>query len=318
MRMIGLAMIMFAAACGGGGNNSDGNTDPDAPVNPQPDGDDPDGPPMMGKRTVFTIVLENHDYDEIVGSSNAPYINSLIGMGALATNYNDTIHPSLGNYLHMISGENQYPGFIDVGPKQAPYFPADKQHLGSQLIAANIPWRAYMESMGTACRLTDNGPYAPKHNPFVYFKDYQGTPACMQTNVDFSNLDADLASNMYRFMWITPNLNSDGHDPSGDPALAMRNSDTWLSQQVPKILASEGFTSGGVLLITWDEAEDRTASGADKIPMIVLSPRVKQAGMQLGTMMDHGSYLATVEELLGLPKLPTVASAPTLMSVLNP
>ena len=45
--------------------------------------------------TIFTIIIENHDYAEIVGSSNAPYINSLIGMGALATNYKDSgTHPS--------------------------------------------------------------------------------------------------------------------------------------------------------------------------------------------------------------------------------
>src|SRR5438270_220179 len=37
--------------------------------------------------TVFTIVLENHDYAEIVGSPNAPYINSLIATQGLATNY---------------------------------------------------------------------------------------------------------------------------------------------------------------------------------------------------------------------------------------
>src|SRR4051812_16389733 len=39
--------------------------------------------------TVFTIVLENHDYAEVVGSSHAPYINSLIGEYGLATNYMD-------------------------------------------------------------------------------------------------------------------------------------------------------------------------------------------------------------------------------------
>jgi hypothetical protein len=31
--------------------------------------------PSNGKATIFTIILENHDYAEIVGSANAPYIN---------------------------------------------------------------------------------------------------------------------------------------------------------------------------------------------------------------------------------------------------
>jgi phosphatidylinositol-3-phosphatase len=319
MRQIALALF-FAAACGGGGGNNppgDDTTNPDG-NNPNPDTPGDTITPM-GKATVFTIVLENHDFAEIVGSSNAPFLNSLIAMGALATNYNDTIHPSLGNYLHLISGEDQYPGFVDVGPKQAPFFPADKQHLGSQLQAAGVKWRAYQESMGSACNLNDNGKYAPKHNPFIYFKDIQeNTALCADVDVDYSQFAADLATNDYRYMWITPNLDSDGHDPSGDPVTALKHSDTWMSQEVPKILDSDGFKNGGVLFITWDEAEDRSSSGPDKIPMIVLSPRVKQAGMTSSTKMDHGSYLATVETLFGFQRLAPVASVPTLMEFLNP
>jgi hypothetical protein len=318
MRHAFVFALFCAAACGGG---NPGNPPGDDTGNPDGStGDTPgDTGTPMGKGTVFTIVLENHDFDEIVGSSNAPYLNSLIAMGALATNYKDTIHPSLGNYLHMVSGANQYPGIVDVGPTQFPYFPADAQHIGSQLQAANIKWRAYMESMGSACNLSDNGKYAPKHNPFVYFKDIQNNSAlCAEVDVDYTKFDADLAGNEYRYMWITPNLDSDGHDPGGDPAQALRNSDTWMSHEVPKILASDGFKNNGVLFITWDEAEGRTASGADKIPMIILSPRVKQAGMKSGTAVDHGAYLATIETLFGLPRLPTVATDPTLMEFLNP
>lgn len=318
MRKIAVA-LMVAAACGTGGapppTGGDDTPDPDGGITPPPE----DGGTPMGKGTVFTIVLENHDFDEIVGSANAPFLNSLIAMGALATNYKCTIHPSLGNYLNMVSGENQYPGFIDVGPKQFPFFPADAQNLGTQLQAAGVKWRAYQESMGAPCNLDDNGRYATKHNPFIYFTDLQSDSAlCAEVNVDYTLFDADLASNDYRYMWITPNLDSDGHDPSGDPALALRNSDTWMSQEVPKILASDGFKNNGILFITWDEAEGRTASGKDKIPMIVVSPRIKQAGMTSGAAMDHGSYLATVETLLGFEKLPPVANKATLMEFLKP
>src|SRR5205823_12009817 len=132
-----------------------------------------DAPPGSAQRIIFTIVLENHDYAEIVGSSNAPYINSLIAMGGLATNYKDTNHPSLPNYLHMISGADQYPGFIDVDPTSGPYFPANQPNLGTQLETANVKWRSYQESMGTPCKLSASGTYAPKHDPFLYFVDQQ-------------------------------------------------------------------------------------------------------------------------------------------------
>lgn len=316
--MIRLGLILaFVIGCGGaGGGNTGGDDDttPDAPTTP-----DPDAPQPAGKRTIFTIVLENHDYDEVVGSADAPFLNSLIAQGALATNYKDTIHPSLGNYLYMISGDNQYPGFIDVDPTTAPFFPADADNLGSQLEAAGIKWRSYQESMGTPCRLSASGKYAPKHDPFLYFTNIQqgANDLCAQTNVDYSQFAGDLATNDYRYMFITPNLDNDGHDPSSDPVAGLKQSDLWMSQEVPKIMASEGYTNGGVLFVTWDEAEGRTGD-PDQIPMIVLSPRVKQAGMTSATAMNHGAYLATVEELLGLAKLPTVAQSPTLMEFLNP
>jgi hypothetical protein len=106
---------------------------------------------VSGRATIFTIVLENKNDEAIYGSANAPYLNQLIAMGGLAKNYKDTAHPSLPNYLHMISGANQYPGVVDVSPTQFPYFPADKPNLGTQLVAANIKWRSYQESMGTPC-----------------------------------------------------------------------------------------------------------------------------------------------------------------------
>ena len=53
---------------------------------------------------VFVIVMENHAYSEIIGSSAAPYTNSLLASGALATNYHGVTHPSLPNYLALAGG----------------------------------------------------------------------------------------------------------------------------------------------------------------------------------------------------------------------
>ena len=324
-----MLMLTFAA-CGGGGGGSHGDDDGgpiDAPSS-HADGnntvhhDAPTTSPTTVK--VFTIILENHDYAEIVGSPNTPYINNtLIANGALATNYKDTAHPSLPNYLHLITGAssfNGYTGVIDVDPTQFPYFPDAMDNLGTQLQAANIKWRSYQESMGTACSLTANsaGTFAPKHDPFLYFTDMQtGTPGlCAQQNVDYSNFAADLASNEYRYMWITPNLTDDGHDPATDPVAAIKQTDTWLSTEVPKILASNAYQHGGILFITWDEAEGRAGDDPDKIPMIVMSKNIVHAGMTSANAYTHSSYLATVEDLLGLPRLTNVATSPNMMEFL--
>jgi hypothetical protein len=318
-----LAALLFAAACGGSSSSPvDGNVAGDGHLT--------DGAPGVdanpnAKPTIYTIVLENHDYAEIVSkvagdaaATNAPYINGLINQYALATNYKDTIHPSLGNYLHMVSGENQYPGIVDLSPTTFP-FPVDKQHLGTQLKAANVKWRAYQETMGTACNLNNNGKYAPKHNPFIYFKDMQSDAAyCQQVDVDYGQFAADMASNAYRFMWITPNLDSDGHDPSTNPVLGLKNSDAWMAREVPKILASDGYKAGGVLFITWDEAEGRGGDDKDLVPMIILSPRLKPGMKTSATAFTHSSYTATIEALLGLPTLPAVSGATTMMEFLTP
>jgi hypothetical protein len=118
-------------------------------------------------------------------------------------------------------------------------------------------------------------------------------------------------------MWITPNLLSDGHDPANDPAAALTTSDTWVHNAIDKIMQSAAYKAGGVIFLTWDEAENRTASGADKIPMIIISPRIKSAGYKSNTAYSHKSYLATVEDLLGLPRLATVAQEPNMLEFLQ-
>ncbi len=273
--------------------------------------------------TLFTIVLENQDYADIVNDAvSAPYIASLIDSYGLATNYHDSgVHPSLPNYLTMITGK-QYPGTGSVNPTVAP-FPLSAANLGTQLQAAGIPWRSYQDSMGSPCKLTAtpsaSGEYVPRHDPFLYFDDMQNgaDDLCARTNVDYSQFPADLASGAYRYMWITPNKTHDGHDPGAKPKLGLKNADAWLAAELPKILASAAYQANGVVFLTWDEAEGRGANSSSQIPMLVISKKVV-AGTRIDTKLSHKSYLASVEDLLGLPRLATVTNEPTLLAFLQP
>jgi hypothetical protein len=239
--------------------------------------------------------MENHDYKEVVGSTHAPYINALIAEFGLATNYLDSgVHPSLPNYLTMTSGAPQYPGHVDLDPTAGP-FPVAADNLGTQMQAAGISWRSYQESMNTACKLTASGNYAPKHDPFLYFADMQrgANGLCADKNVDYSHFAGDLAGGTYRFMWITPNLLDDGHNPTTNPIVGLETADAWASREIPKIMAS---------------------AAKDQIPMIVVSPRIRSAGFQSSKAYSHKSYLATVEDLLGLSRLATVKTEPSMMT----
>src|SRR5262249_45674086 len=154
--------------------------------------------------------------------------------------------------------------------------------------------------------------YAPKHDPFLYFSNIQTAPGnlCTKTNVDYAaNFATDLAANTYRYMWITPNLINDGHDPSGDRAAALKASDTWLKNNLPAILASPGYQNGGVVLLTWDEGEGLN----NHIPMIIISKKLKMPAMRSAATYDHSSYCATVEDLFGLPRLAKVTTSPSML-----
>ena len=294
-----------AAGAGGAGGASTSSTDSTSSSTPPP----------LSFTAVFTILLENHDYNEIIGSPDAPYINSLADQYSLATNYFDCgVHPSLPNYLYLVSGDTQYPGGSNVGPEYAPFFPSPADNLGMQMELAGIAWRSYQESMPTPCHLTDAWPYVPRHNPFPYFANIQDSDdgLCALRNVDYSLFAADLAAGANRFYWITPNQIHNGHDPIFDPPGALRESDEWLSVELPKILASDAYTSGGVVFVTWDEAEGRNGNDLHQVPMIVISPKLKSPGMKVATRLDHGAWLATMEDLFDLPRLGAAASSPTL------
>jgi hypothetical protein len=60
----------------------------------------------------FVIVMENHQYTQIIGNSQMPFFNGANGVPGyadtanLATNYYGVGHPSLTNYLEIVGGSN--------------------------------------------------------------------------------------------------------------------------------------------------------------------------------------------------------------------
>ncbi len=88
-------------------------------------------PPSPQK--VVIVMLENHDYQEIVGDAvNAPYLNSVIAQGLLFNNAHAIEHPSQPNYLDIFSGSNQGVASVNGTPSN----PYDLNALAAQLQAA--------------------------------------------------------------------------------------------------------------------------------------------------------------------------------------
>lgn len=265
---------------------------------------------------MFLIVLENHNWSAIKGNPSAPYINdTLLPLAAHAENYMNPPgnHPSLPNYLWLEAGTNF--GITDDNDPYSNHQSASA-HLTTLLTHAGISWKTYQENIaGTQCPLTASYPYAPKHNPFVYFDDVTGgnntnSATCIAHVRPYTELTTDLQrGTVARYNFITPNLCDDGHDwcaPYNDP---VKQTDTWLSQAVPAILRSQAYQDGGALFITWDEGE----GGSDgPIGMIALSPYAKH-GYANAILYTHSSTLRTIEEIFGVgPMLGDAANATDL------
>ena len=54
---------------------------------------------------VYIVAEENRSYEQIVGSTSMPYLNSLLAKGGVATQFYSNMHGSLENYLILTSGQ---------------------------------------------------------------------------------------------------------------------------------------------------------------------------------------------------------------------
>jgi hypothetical protein len=267
-------------------------TSPATTTGPQPQPQRPCGTrvgqqPFTDQRVVW-IVFENKSYGAIIGNPDAPYLNSLAAACGVATNYDAVGHNSLPNYIALTSGGTQ--GVADNDPPSA--HPLAVPSLFSQLGTA---WQAKNESMPSNCALTDAYPYAVRHNPAAYYTNIRA--ACSTQDIS-GGISADA-----RFTFVTPNLCDDMHDC---PVAA---GDAWLAANLPPLLASSTYTSGGLaIFITWDE-DDFSAS--NHVPALVISPSTP-TGARSASTFDHYSLLATTESLLGLPCLGAACSATSM------
>jgi len=194
---------------------------------------------------VFVIVMENHAYGEVVGSTSAPYFNSVISSGALGESYFAVAHPSLPNYLSLVGAST----FGITSDCTTCWVTAP--NIADRVETAGSTWKAYMESMPSPCFVGDSYPYVQKHDPLIYFNDIRtNATRCAQHIVPYSQMSTDLKSTTTtpNYAFITPNMCNDTHD------CAVGTGDAWLKAQVPVILGSPAFkTQHSLLAIVWDE-----------------------------------------------------------------
>jgi phosphatidylinositol-3-phosphatase len=232
------------------------------------------------------VVEENHSQADVIGSTDAPYINWLAQNGALLTNCYALVHPSQPNYLHLFSGDDQ--GITNDTPPAAPF---TTPNLGAALLASGRTFVGYSEDLPAMGSLVvSSGVYWRKHNPW---SDWQASPPGAnqlppQVNRPFTDFPADFAA-LPTVAFVVPNQNNDMHDGT------IAQADAWLASHLGPY-ADWCQSHNSLLIVTWDE--DSSAS-RDHIPTILYGPMVR-TGAQDSRWTLH-NLLRTVEDMHGLP-----------------
>lgn len=242
---------------------------------------------------IVVVMEENHSFSEVIGSSSAPYINSLASQGASFTNSHGVTHPSEPNYLAIFSGSTH--GLTsDACPETF-----SGPDLGRELLNASLSFDGYSESMPsvgfTGC--TANSLYARKHNPWA---DMTDVPA--SANQPFTNFPTDFTT-LPTISFVVPNLQDDMHDGT------IQQGDTWLKGHIDSYV-QWAKTHNSLLIVTWDEDDGSTSN---QIPTLFVGPMVK-AG-QYSENINHYNVLRTLEAIYSLPFANNSASVSTITDV---
>jgi hypothetical protein len=227
---------------------------------------------------VVVVVMENHSYNEIIGSSSAPYVNSLANGGAKFTQSFAVRHPSEPNYLALFSGSTQ-----GLTNDSCPHT-YSTGNLGQQLIGAGRTFIGYSESMPsdgyTGCT---SGQYARKHNPWVNFTNVPSS-----SNLRFTRFPTNY-STLPTVSFVVPNLCNDMHDCS------ISTGDTWLRNHLDGY-AQWAKTNNSLLIVTFDEDD---SSQSNQIATVFYGQHVKTGSYS--EHITHYNVLRTIEDAFALP-----------------
>ena len=243
---------------------------------------------------VVVLVMENKEQGRVLGSRSAPFLNRLARRGGVAAQSYGVRHPSLPNYIALVSGSTQ--GITD----DCTGCSANAPNIAGQLEAAHRTWGAYLEGLPRPCaRPAFAGRYAKKHDPFAYDDSIAADPARCRRRMPLRRLAADIRGDrLPDFAFIAPDLCNDTHDCS------VRTGDRFLARVVPAVVSALG--PHGFLVVTYDEGDsDRGCCGGSHgglIATVVAGPDVRP-GARMTQPIDHYGVLGSIEDAFDLARL---------------
>jgi hypothetical protein len=240
------------------------------------------------------ITLSDEGYNQTFGhTSNDSYLaKTLAAKGELVPNYYAVAGGSLADEIALVSGQGPTPDTGDNCPTYTNVVPGNQgakgqvlgngcvypkatKTLASQLTAAKLAWKAYVQVTGTgktgqaeACTHPKLGaadtspssqdPYATWHNPFLYFHSLMDKGPCPANDVPLTKLATDLktAKTTPTLSYVIPDACDNGNPSPCIPAASsgMTAADDFLKSVVPEIEHSPAYKADGLIAITFDNA----------------------------------------------------------------
>lgn len=260
---------------------------------------------------VVIFVLENKGFRDIIGNPDAPFINRLAAHNILLTDYHALAHPSLPNYVAMLSGRT------DGVHSDNPNLRFSDPTIAESLVRKGYSVKGYFQSLPEKGYLGNGFPpgkplYVIRHNPFYLFGQIRSDSGWKSRVVPIGELDEDLGREQLPvFSFVIGDLCHDMHGGGGCPPQSkrdlIRSGDRFVEEWVEKIRHSGNWKKERtVIVVTWDEGRypvwqrlrdgfsrhsEKGAGG--RVPFVVVSSR-DGAPQRIGGYYDHRSLVQSL------------------------
>jgi phosphatidylinositol-3-phosphatase len=249
---------------------------------------------------IIIAILENHSYQQIIGSEAAPNINALATdpHSALFTRSFALEHPSQPNYLDLYSGSNQ--GVTDNGfPTVNPFL---SPNLGRQLLDAGKTFITYAEDLPyTGYNGIISGNYVRKHNPVANWMGAETNQVPEATNQPFTAFPSADFTFLPTVSFIIPNQVNNMHD--GVDPLRITQSDAWIYDNLNSFI-QWAKTHNSLFILTWDEDSYYNSNQI----VTIFTGQMVNAG-EYADSVNHYDILRTIEDMYGLSYAGNAATA---------
>jgi hypothetical protein len=226
---------------------------------------------------IVVVVEENHNYDQIAGNPDAPFINSLMAGGANLTNFTAEVHPSQPNYFALYAGSTF--GTTDDAVHSLP-----DPTLYTVLHDAGLTFTGYVDQGGGGSDFN--------HDPWVSFPEGR---TVQQSFTSFTSLfpNGDYSS-LPDVSFVIPSVTNDMHNGT------IAEGDSWLQTNLAAY-AEWAVNNNSLLVVVWDENDDESGGpveASNQIPAILYGANVVPGNYD--TPYNHYNLLATITGAFGL------------------